>query len=335
MDERYIIDAIHQRFGELVAPEARDLVDDAATLPAVPRRHTRIVTTDMFVEREDFEVGLGPMTSAGHRAVVQNLSDLASMGAAPVGMTWSLAIPSRFLENDLALLNGFVDGAAKQCERWDVKLLGGDLSFTRGPFVCSITMFGDVKGVPMGRATATPGDRIFLSWWLGASAKGLKVLKRRKKKGDKRTKLESQAVLRHLWPIPEIELGKKLVGRASACIDITDGLLRDLDRLCSASGVGAALRDDTLFAVTDPAAGKGKPGRDLALHGGEDYALLFTAPASWRPQKAYYLGDVVAGEGVRMIDADGAETELSVGGFDHFSRVRLGPSNSTRGHKRA
>lgn len=325
MDEASIIAAIKERFSELVPEEARDFADDAATVPAPARGHTRIVSTDMFVEREDFEVGLGPIASAGHRAVVQNLSDLAASGAQPVAMTWSLAVPKRFLEDDLALLRGFVDGAAKQCERWDVKLLGGDLSYTRGPFVCSITMFGDVKGKEvLTRAGAKPGDRVFLSWWLGASARGLKVLKKKSKPGEKRSKLDSQAVLRHLWPIPELELGKNLVGRATACIDITDGMLIDLGRLCSASGVGARLRDDSLFAVTDPAAGKGKPGRDLALTGGEDYALLFTAPPSWRPSKAYYLGDIIEGEGVVVVDGEGAETPLETAGFDHFSRLRLG-----------
>jgi thiamine-monophosphate kinase len=322
MSEAAIVDIIRERFGELVAEEAYGLRDDTAALPPVPRRHTRVVSTDMLVEREDFAIGLGPIGSAGHRAIVQNLSDLAAAGAAPVAMTWSLAIPQRWLDKDAALLRGFVDGAAKQCERWGVRLLGGDLSSTRGPMVCSVTVFGDVKGAPMTRAGAQPGDRIYLSWWLGASAAGLKVLRNRKKTARDRSKLESQAVLRHLWPIPEITLGNALVGKATACIDVTDGLLRDLDRICRASGVAAEVRDDCLLASTDPAAGKGKTGRKRALTGGEDYALLFTAPRDWRPKKAHWLGDVIEGEGMELVDFDGNRTRLDVDGWDHFDRKR-------------
>jgi thiamine-monophosphate kinase len=319
--ESSIIDAIQSAFGGLVAPGAYDLVDDAAMIPPVIGDRSRVITTDVAVEGVDFDRALYPIVYAGFRALAQNVSDVAAMGASAVGFVWSLAIPSSWSSSDIA---EFARGAAILAKLRRVPLFGGDLSRTTGPLVCSITAFGDVVGRPIRRSTAKPGEAVFVLGMrprsLGASAAGLRMLRARERGEDAslttahfdawlRALPENEAacVRAHLSPLPAD--GSAIAGAASACIDVSDGLAVDAHRLARASGVRLELDPQQVLDVIAPGAE-----RDDALSGGEDYALLFTAPAHAKVDGAMRIGVVVAGQGVAV----GTE-ELAASGFDHFA----------------
>lgn len=307
-----VIARIKERMGSLIAPGAWGFDDDAAMLPPVAIGRTRIVTTDVVVEGVDFDRTLYPLVYAGARALAQNLSDVGAMGASPVGFLWSLAVPRAFLGDDL---DEFVRGAAALAKTRRVPLFGGDLSSTAGPMVCSITAFGDVEGFPVRRSGARAGDDVWLSAPVGASAAGLRRLQRRDAPSGIAAfdawmralpEPEGRAVRAHLRPLPPD--GAPLAGRATACIDISDGLAKDAHRLAAASAV--ALDLDGLAAAIDPAATP-----EDALGGGEDYALLFTLPhGAAAPIEGVHIGRVVEGEGVWH-----AGDRLVAAGFDHFA----------------
>lgn len=309
--EQSLVDALRRLF--FVAPGALDLKDDAALLPHVPGRQ-RVVTTDLVVEGVDFDRALYPAVYAGMRAMTQNLSDLGAMGATPLGFVWSLAVPPSWSEAELL---DFARGAAVPAKLARLSLYGGDLSRTDGPLVCSITAFGDVEGAPLLRSGARPGDRLFLSAPLGASAAGL----RRLRQGDapldpaafrawltELPELEARAVRAHLQPV--LPDGASLVGHASACMDVSDGLSLDAHRLAHASRVRLEL--DELDAAVDSAAT-----RDDALSGGEDWALLFAARGS-PPIDAVRIGSVEAAVAPEEVGVWLDGERLEPRGWEHF-----------------
>ena len=318
-DEAAIIADVKRAFGGLVAPGAYDFADDAAMIPPVLGARSRVITTDVVVEGVDFDRALYPSVYAGFRALAQNLSDVAAMGAFPIGFVWSLAIPPAWLDDAALPLADFVRGAAILAKLRTVPLFGGDLSSTSGPLVCSITAWGDVDGVPVRRAGANAGDDVYASAPLGASARGLAILRAapprdrpgpvdlrafeawlRALPGD-----EARCVRAHLSPLPAD--GREMAGVATACIDVSDGLALDAHRLARASGVRIDL--DALDDAVAPGAA-----RDDALFGGEDYALLFTVPKGARAE-GLRIGRVVDGEGVWDRGA-----RVIPRGFDHFAR---------------
>jgi len=295
MSERDLLDAIDAAFVGVIADGALGFVDDVAHLPAVASGHTRVTTVDMVVEGRDFDLSRSPPSSVGHRLVVQNLSDLASAGATPVGFVWSLALPKAFVD-DVDALRSFMTGAAAAAKAGGMPMFGGDLSSTTGPLMASLTAFGDVAGPPLRRDTASAGDVLYVSRALGASGAGLRHL------------LDDQhdhaCVQTHEFPTAETTLGPALVGVATSCMDISDSFAKDLHRLCRASGLGAVV--DTL-PVAD--------GADLddALFGGEDYALLFTCRPGVAPPAGTAIGVVTAGH-----DVTWQGQPLPARGWDHF-----------------
>lgn len=344
LDEGDIIERIRAIFASLVPDEALSFEDDAALLSPPAPDATRIVTTDVVVEDVDFALGLGPLESAGHRALVQNLSDLCAMGAFPVGFVWSLSVPRRWLDDEADWLLAFCRGAAACAASYGALLLGGDLSSTSGPFSCAITAFGDVEGAPLLRRGARPGHRLFLSHPTGASQRGLEVLLEGRRQDPEAFGPAGSAEMRarfakwrealsedvraavdaHLFPAPEVSLGPALVGVASACIDVSDGLLQDLSRLVAASGFGAEL--EGLEQAVHAAAGEGDERLARALGGGEEYALLFALPPKRRlprcAAEAVLLGKVVAEPGIALVDDKGLRRPLEPAGYDHFRRTR-------------
>ncbi|MBI1945917.1 MAG: thiamine-phosphate kinase [Deltaproteobacteria bacterium] len=313
--EESLVEAIKGLF--FVAPGALDLKDDAALLPHVPGRQ-RVVTTDVVVEGVDFDRALYPVLYAGTRAMLQNLSDVGAMGGAPLGFVWSLAIPSSWGEHDVL---DFARGAAVPAKLARCALYGGDLSRIDGPMVCSITAFGDVEGAPLLRSGARPGDDVWLSSPLGASAAGLRRLRQGdapREPGPFRAwlaalpELEARAVRAHLHPV--LPDGARLVGHANACMDVSDGLSLDAHRLAHASRVRLEL--DALDAAVDPAAT-----REDALAGGEDWALLFTARGA-PPIEAVRIGRVAQATSDDEVGVWVEGQRLAPRGWEHFRSHR-------------
>ncbi len=311
MKEAALVALIRRRFRGLVAASAIGLDDDAAVLPPARRGYERVISVDQVHEGVHFTIGSGT-ESAGWRAIVRNLSDLAAMGAAPVGFVWTLALTPAWLDDDARLLDGFLRGAARACRRYGLPLLGGDLSSSRGAFSCVVTVLGDAKGSALRRSGARSDDVVYVSRALGAAHRGLALLD---EPGRTLSARERQALRAHLWPEPELALGLRLGARATSCMDLSDGLATDANRLARASAVAVHLDTGALGAAVHPAAGDAHAsGLEHALRGGDDYALLFTLPKRARPPRGCLrIGDVRPGTGVWL---DGKK--LTYVGFEHF-----------------
>ena len=300
--------------------------DDAAVL----RRPAGelCVTVDAVVEGVHFRRSSSPLGDVGHKALAVNLSDLAAMGARPRWALVALGVPRGFsLREARALGAGF--GALAR--RTGTALVGGNV--TRAPgLTLTVTIGGEVgRTGALLRSGARPGDTVWVSGTLGDARLGLALLDRRA--GTEARRLRSQprfrraAIQRQRRPTPRLELGAALVGIASACIDLSDGLVQDAGHVASASGVALHLAADALpcspaliAAIPDPI-----DRARFAAGGGEDYELLFTAPGARRSaivRLARHLrlplapiGEVRSGRGVHLA---GAPTR-GIRGFDHLA----------------
>ncbi len=331
--EQQVISIIKSVLQPIMAKGAHDLLDDAASLPPCPKGHTRVVSCDAFQEGTDFIIHeLSPLESAGQRAVIQNLSDLSAMGAKPVGFVWSLEVPEMWLTKNAELIRQFCQGVSKTCLKKKLQFYGGDLSFSQSRFSCTITIFGDVKGKPLNRRGAKPGDGIYLSRPVGASAAGLKELLVAVKNPP--TPFINGGIKTHLYPDDEGVIGQALVGLASACMDISDGLSQDLYKLCQASGVSSVISD--LNKAIDPRIKDLADAESLTLSSGEEYALLFTIPKANRKklQEKLKLRSVIEiGEIISLRQKKSPQVFLKKNqelclleqsGYDHFSSFSLG-----------
>lgn len=330
-------------FERLFATRRRDVKvgvgDDAAVLAAPA---SLAVCTDALVEGEDFTPTADPYL-VGRKAMNVNLSDLAAMGATPLHALLTLGLPR---ETPVAWLDGFIEGFRSAAREMAVAVVGGDLSASLERFA-SVTVLGRVpEEGPLRRGGGREGDELWVSGTLGAAAAGLSLVLRgyRRDRDGKVTAPRGRRVsparrdeiarlLRHqLDPRPMVDLGRALAegGIASAAIDLSDGLARDLHRLCRASGTGAVVERETLPIDSGLPALADLPTEpvDLALHGGEDYGLLFAVP----PERLPAMRKVAARFAVRRIgrlDAGprvvlaegGAFAPLPDRGFDHFARA--------------
>jgi thiamine-monophosphate kinase len=299
-------------------PGALELGDDAA-LVELPTGHELVVTKDALVADIHFLRDDPPGLVAGKLLRV-NLSDLAAMGAEPLGYLTALA---RSPDIDDAWLRRFTSGLMVDQQRFGCHLLGGDTVSTPGPLTMSLTMLGTVpKGRALLRSGARAGDEIWVSGTLGDAALGLRVLR-----GLAVAEEEAMALIdRYHTPRPRLALGRALRGLATAAIDVSDGLAADLGHVLEASGVGATL-EATLLPLSPVA--RGIPGaRVAALTGGDDYELLFTAPASRRGEvealasrldhRVTRIGTVLAESGCVVLDESGKAINSGRGGWRHF-----------------
>jgi thiamine-monophosphate kinase len=279
--------------------------DDAAVIG------DQVITVDMLVEDVDFTRNV-PLRFIARKSLAVNLSDLAAMGAQPRYAVVALGLP------EWVNVEMLTDALAEAAREYDIEIVGGDLSKS-DKLVIAITAIGETKQ-PLLRSGAKPGDRIYVSRPLGGAAAGLAFLG--KPLDDMPYSLREfaqSAVQRQIDPEPELELGQKLVGIATACIDISDGLSTDLDHLCEASNVGAEITRERI-PVFPGLLESGLNVRDAVLNGGEEYALLFTsrlreAELSTRTGRPVYaIGKIVEGRGVKL---DGEP--LPPRGWDHFA----------------
>jgi thiamine-monophosphate kinase len=331
--ERELIAAIRQRAGQLQAgiEDGRKsgilslgIGDDCAVLR--PRRGEElVVTTDLSLENVHFRRDWHPPQSVGHRCLARGLSDLAAMGARPEAAFLSLALPKELAQS---WMQGFFDGLMALAERHQVPLAGGDLAksppglgHAGGLVVADILLLGSVpKGRSLLRSGARPGDLIYVTGALGGSSAELLALERRP--ASFRRKDKGGQGHPHLYPEPRLAAGRKLMRNrlATAAIDLSDGLSTDLAHLCEESGLGAEIEAESLPVDA-------RASLEQALHGGEDYELLFTAaPKKNVPSQ---LGGVLVhaigrmkkrGRGplVEMIHPGGKRTALAAGGWEHF-----------------
>ena len=215
-----------------------------------------------------------------------------------------------------------IEGLAEAASEWKIEIVGGDLS-RAAKLVVVVTAIGETDS-PILRSGAKRGDRIYVSRPLGGSAAGLHLLQHPPvSPGFALRELIESAIRRHLDPEPEVELGLRLAGIATACIDISDGLSTDLHHLCDASNCGAEIERERIPVFADLQRSGPSLGIDVGaavLHGGEEYALLFTSPlreselSSRVGRPVYAIGRIVEERGVRM----NGEV-LRAGGWDHFS----------------
>jgi thiamine-monophosphate kinase len=328
--ERELIANIRRRAGQLQGGRGTlrlGIGDDCAVIR--PRRGEElVVTTDLSLENVHFRRDWHPPQSVGHRCLARGLSDLAAMGARPEAAFLSLALPTELTKS---WMQGFFDGLMALAERHRVPLAGGDLA--KSPpglrpagslVVADIVLLGSVpKGRSLLRSGAHPGDLIYVTGALGGSAAELLALERHP--AALRKKDKGGQGHPHLYPEPRLATGRKLMrGRlATSAIDLSDGLSTDLAHLCEESGLAAEINAESLPVDA-------RATLEQALHGGEDYELLFTAnPGTAVPNP---LGGVLVhaigrmkkrGRGplAQMRDRAGKRTALAAGGWEHFVRA--------------
>ena len=239
--------------------------DDAAVLD-VPAQRDLVVCTDTLVEGVHFPVGTNP-AAIGHKALAVNLSDLAAMGAEPAWFFMALTLP----REDRGWLDSFAHGMAEQARQARIVLAGGDVS--SGPLSITITAIGLIeKGRALVRSGAGDGDLVVVSGTPGAAAHALKNLQR----GEVPAAPDLAALE---FPVPRLKLGQALQGLATACIDISDGLMADLGHILEQSRAGAEVELDKLPCPESLQGLDDKERWALQLAGGDDYELCFTVPA--------------------------------------------------------
>ena len=323
------------RAGESTAGLVRGIGDDAAVFTSPPDRNV-VISADLLLEDVDFRLDTTRPDLLGHKALSVSLSDIAAMGARPRWSLLSIAVTEPVWQSDF--LDQFYEGYLQLADRLGVKLIGGDLSRTDAKIAVDSVVLGESKnGHEILRSGARPGDQIYVTGFLGDAAAGLRLLERgarihKNSTGHREANSVDHLLLRQLQPEPRVGWGILLGEQqlATAMIDISDGLSSDLNHMCDESGVGAVVEASRLpidSVVREICGRRALDPLMLALHGGEDYELLFTvAPenVSRLPKRVdgvsvTRIGEIKeAAEGVRI--SEGAKVwKLEPGGWEHFT----------------
>jgi thiamine-monophosphate kinase len=289
-----------------------------------------ILTTDMLVEDVHFLRGAIPPFKLGRKSLAVNISDIAAMGGTPREALISIAIPS---DLDVEYLDTLYDGMKEIAREYEINLLGGDTTSSPKHLVINVSLVGEGKEEELlYRAGAKVGDIIFLTGYVGSSAAGLDLLL-----NNREIDCWGELLEAHYNPIPQVQSGRIIAGTraANSMIDVSDGMASDLGHVCFESGVGAVI-DEAKIPVTKTfekyVARFGLDFEYLALHVGEDYVLLGTAPeaASKRlgaelaraGEQFFVVGEIVEGHGIGLIGRDGNVREVAPKGYDHFKKER-------------
>jgi thiamine-monophosphate kinase len=328
LPEKSLITQIRQlaAFGSSArpSPQRKSVItgigDDCAILrfsESSRKKLDTLVTTDFSIEGIHFRRDWHPPESVGHRCLARGLSDIAAMGGDPVAAFLSLAVPRDVPQ---LWIKRFLRGLLSLAKKNGVTLAGGDTAESPTGILADIVVVGSVpQGQAVLRSRAHPGDRLYVTGELGGSAAALKEMTK------KNRKLSPRDYPRHFFPEPRIELGRILREEhiATSMIDTSDGLSTDLTHICEESAVGAELQANAI-----PRAKLGKAGREVglevALHGGEDYELLFTAPASKKvPSRLAgvpitHIGTVTRSRRIFLMNSSGAASPLKPQGWEHF-----------------
>lgn len=316
-----LIERIRERTAQARGDVRLGIGDDAAVL-AVPAGQELAVAIDTLIEGVHFPRGTAP-ADIGWKALAVNLSDLAAMGAVPAWALLALTLPTA----DAEFVDGLAEGFAQLAQAHGVALVGGDT--TRGPLGLSVAVHGFVPpGQALTRAGARVGDAVLVTGTLGDAAGGLR-LAQGALSFDRLQPAHAFLRGRLDRPTPRVQAGLALRGYASACIDISDGLLADLGHVCAASGVGAELDADALPLSSALRASFGDAlSREFALSGGDDYELCITVAAANVAAaiatlgaigcEASCIGRIVEGSGVQVRDAEGVILAPARSGWNHF-----------------
>ena len=289
--------------------------DDVAIL-RIPPGHEMLVTTDFSLEGVHFRRDWHPPESVGHRCLTRGFSDIAAMGGEPVAVFLSLALPAKLAQS---WVDGFLRGLTRLARLHDVPLAGGDTALSPERILADIVVVGSAPaGTAVRRSGAKPGDFIYVTGELGASALALAKMYASPKK-----KLDPKKYPRHFFPDPRLAVGHYLREHkiATAMIDLSDGLSTDLHHICEESRVGASISADLIPRAE---------GASLqhALHGGEDYELLFTASADCKIAHKIAgvavtrIGEILRSKSVTLLieskEVKSGRIVLIATGWEHF-----------------
>jgi thiamine-monophosphate kinase len=321
LSERALIERFFRDCGAPRSDVRVGIGDDAALLEP-PAGMQLVAKVDTLVAGIHFLPNAAPK-AIGHRALAVNLSDMAAMGATPAWALLALTLP----QAEEGWLGEFAAGFGALAREHQVALVGGDT--TSGPLCISVQLLGYVEpGKAMLRSGAKPGDVLFVSGTPGDAGAGLIVERGERPASDAR----HAAYLRErfLFPTPRVALGARLSAYASACIDVSDGLLGDAGKLATASSCGVEIDYDSLRLSAALVAAVGdERARELALTGGDDYELCFVVPASRladlqreTPSEAWNYGRIGIVREARgaVVTRKGTVMEFSHSGFEHFAR---------------
>ena len=302
-----------QRIRRAAAPKGKRGVlgigDDCAVLP-LPRGHEALVTTDFSLENVHFRREWHPADSVGHRCLARGLSDIAAMGGVPRAAFLSLALPAELSQD---WVDDFISGLLKLACKFSVPLAGGDTAQSPDGVLADIVVLGSVpRGTAILRSGAKVGDFIYVTGTLGSATAVLDELRDGKK-------LQPKSEPKHFYPMPRLAVGQFLREKklATAMIDVSDGLSSDLAHICEEGGVGAVVYREAL-----PLARGGSV--ELALHGGDEYELLFTARPSRQVPKQIAgvavsrIGEIIGGKQMKLATREGKTEPLKPGGWEHF-----------------
>ena len=316
---------IARYFGPLATdPGALGLSDDAAFIKPPPGCEL-VLKTDAIVGGVHFFTD-DPAHNVASKALRVNLSDLAAKGARPLGFLVSLALPA---DTSDAWLKSFADGLREDAATYKCPLFGGDTVRTPGPVMVSVAMFGSVPdGMMVRRAGAKAGDKVFVTGTIGDAALGLGL--RNGAAWALTAAQRAHLADRYLLPRPRNALAETVLHYASASMDVSDGLVGDLTKLCRVSGVAAEIDADRV-PLSD--AGRAvleadRSARETAFTGGDDYEILCTVPpakvdrfrvAAMAAKVAVTeIGTITEGEGAHFRDAQGEQLAFRHGAFSHF-----------------
>lgn len=310
------------------APGAFNLKDDAATFD-VGAGNEAVITVDTVIESVHF-LPDDPPDLVARKALRVNLSDLAAKGASPIGFLQALSVNATVTDG---YLEQYAKGLAADVETFKIPLLGGDTTSGPGPLTVSITAIGSVvKGKMISRGGAQAGDLLCVTGTIGDPALGLNVLRGKLKVASRAN--ANHLVARYRLPEPRLAAGAVLAGRASACLDISDGLVADIGHICAASGVAAIIeRDKIPLSNAARAAVTLEPEHwPRIFGGGDDYELAFTLPASHAADlqrladearvPMTVIGRIVGADdaklgSVTVLDGAGHPVDVPVGGYLH------------------
>jgi thiamine-monophosphate kinase len=340
-----LIDQIQRNFPVTSKLVTLGIGDDCAILRP-PAGSEILVTTDFTLENRHFRRAIHPPESVGHRCLARGLSDLAAMGATPLAAFLSLALPGTMMAKSSGRdwVARFFDGLRALGDMHRVPLAGGDTSEAPGGrsglVLADIVLIGSApKGEALRRAGGAAGDTLYVTGQLGGAAAELSTMLKRQRRILQVATMEGHP---QLFPEPRLDVGDALLrrGLAAACIDLSDGLSSDLAHICRASGVNAEIEESSL-PIHPLAHRLGKHAAlNAALHGGEDYELLFAAPASVSMPVSLAgvpitrIGSLTSRRSGRplmsLLSPDGNRSELTPGGWEHFSGNATGPKKRQR-----